>query len=240
MIRQLPKLTAPSFVRDLQSNTAALSEGAEVKHYDIITESTTLNSEGNTMQLELFQRDSEQFEGERELHGRLVLNTTRLPESQELTFGFAFAESEKKDFFDGLQVVTRVNNPWKQYTARDITSGPRPDIFGAAFTFKADKNADWLLREAESTSTCDSAGKCEFSVVFVRNFSTGDSADDISLLRGEERQYALTGFYKALGKDERITHIGQSQDMNVLMGAFDSVAASSFITIAALLTLTSF
>ena len=55
-----------------------------IKIYDVITEATTLNSAGNTMQLQLFQRDSEQCDQEsceRELHGRLVLNTEKLPES---------------------------------------------------------------------------------------------------------------------------------------------------------------
>lgn len=45
MIRQLPKLSAPSFIatqNEVDSN---------VKIYDLITEATTLNSEGNTMQL---------------------------------------------------------------------------------------------------------------------------------------------------------------------------------------------
>ena len=81
MIRQLPKLTVPSFVRDNKSSAVApIAEGgADVKIYDIITEATALNTEGNSLQLQLFQKDSEAANGERELHGRLILNATRLP-----------------------------------------------------------------------------------------------------------------------------------------------------------------
>ena len=45
MIRQLPKLTVPSFV----TNDNSIDNN--IKIYDVITEATTLNSEGNTMQL---------------------------------------------------------------------------------------------------------------------------------------------------------------------------------------------
>ena len=47
----------------------------DMKIYDLITASTLNNTEGNTMQLQLFQKDSEVNEGVRELHGRLVLST---------------------------------------------------------------------------------------------------------------------------------------------------------------------
>ena len=57
---------------------------------------------------------------------------------------------------------------------------------------------------------CNAQGRCEFSVVFVRKLSTGDESHDIALEKGEERQYALTGFYRALSNEKRVTHIGQS------------------------------
>lgn len=50
MIRQLPTLTLPSFI----NQSANLNSATDIKIYDIITESTPLNSEGNTMQLQLF------------------------------------------------------------------------------------------------------------------------------------------------------------------------------------------
>ena len=136
MIRQLPKLTVPSFVRDTKTNMAATAEGgADVKIYDIITDATSFNTEGNSLQLQLFQKDSEEANGERQLHGRLVLTAKSLPQDQDLSFGFAFAESDKKDFFDGLNITAKVNNPWnKQFTAVDISSAERPNIETSAPT----------------------------------------------------------------------------------------------------------
>lgn len=74
---------------------------ASIKIYDLINEGTQLNSAGNTLELQLFQRDSE-YGSERELHGRLVLNTERLPTSEMLSFGFMFADNTNKSFYDGL------------------------------------------------------------------------------------------------------------------------------------------
>merc|ERR1712214_132291 len=104
-----------------------------IKIYDVITEATTLNSEGNTMQLQLFQRDSEQCDQEscdRELHGRLVLNTERLPESRQLSFGFMFADNADKSIYDGLQVDAPLNSEvMPSFAVRDLTSSERPNIF---------------------------------------------------------------------------------------------------------------
>ena len=240
MIRQLPKLTVPSFVRDTKTNMAATAEGgADVKIYDIITEATSFNTEGNSLQLQLFHKDSEEANGERQLHGRLVLSAKRQPQDQDLSFGFAFAESDKKDFFDGLSVQAKVNNPWNtQFTAIDIHSAERPNIEKSGPT--AEQNSDWLLREKESTQQCDSELNCEYSVVFVRKFITGDSADDIDLVMGEERNYSLTGFYRFTDKEKRVTSIGQSSDMSVLMGAFNALTVSYVAASASILTLTMF
>jgi len=102
------------------------------------------------------------------------------------------------------------------------------------------KPSDWVIKDEESAATCSADGECEFSVVFVRSFATGDEAQDITIEKGEERQYALTGFYKALGQDNRVTHIGQSQEMFILTGAVSYVAASALLTASAFLALASF
>ena len=47
MIRQLPRLSLPSFLSSTDS-------ASDVKIYDIITDATAHNSEGNAMQLTLF------------------------------------------------------------------------------------------------------------------------------------------------------------------------------------------
>ena len=156
MIRQLPKLSVPSFVRDLKSNVPAIAEGgADVKIYDVITDATVLNSEGNTLQLQLFQKDSDVTGGERELHGRLVLSTSSVPEAQDLSLGFAFAETNNKEFFDGLSLTTRLNDPWnKQFKAIDTNSAERPDIYESQSnqsSFIADKDSNWLVRHEESS-----------------------------------------------------------------------------------------
>lgn len=96
MIRQLPRLAMPKFI---QNHTGAASSepittATDVKIYDVITPSTLNNSEGNSMQLQLFQKDSEVNEGVRELHGRIVLTTESLPDKQALRFGFMFASNK--------------------------------------------------------------------------------------------------------------------------------------------------
>ena len=89
MIRQLPKLSLP-FFKSSDKSTGGLDKATDMKIYDLITASTINNTEGNTMQLQLFQKDSEVNEGVRELHGRLVLNTEQMPDKQDLKFGFVF------------------------------------------------------------------------------------------------------------------------------------------------------
>lgn len=101
MIRQLPKLSLPSFLTK--------EEKPDIKVYDIITGATQLNAEGNSMQLQLFQKDSEVNEGVRELHGTLVLNTTQLPDHQDLKFGFLFSEDPNSGRYDGVQVMAKVD-----------------------------------------------------------------------------------------------------------------------------------
>lgn len=112
MIRQLPKLSVPAFVKNFSSTeeSAPINTASDVKIYDVITPSTLNNSEGNTMQLQLFHKDSDLNEGVRELHGRLTLKTEQLPDKQDLNFGFVFASDAETTFFDGLQVLTRVDS----------------------------------------------------------------------------------------------------------------------------------
>ena len=117
-----------------------MAKTSDVKLYDIISESTALNSEGNTMQLQLFQMDSQVSEGARELHGCLVLNTMALPDRQLLKFGFMFAEDSNKGFFDGLQVTTMVDwsLPTQKFVPVDISSAARPNVFADTPTFEED------------------------------------------------------------------------------------------------------
>jgi hypothetical protein len=102
MIRQLPRLSLPSFISNTDGGVEQAAHGTDVKVYDVITESTLNNTAGNTMQLQLFQRDSETDEGARELHGKLILNTQNLPDKQDLRFGFMFAEDPETGIYDGL------------------------------------------------------------------------------------------------------------------------------------------
>lgn len=81
----MPKLSLPSFMQKYAGEAEQVAHEhqnttTDVKIYDMITASTVNNAEGNTMQLQLFQKDSEVNEGVRELHGRLTLNTESLPD----------------------------------------------------------------------------------------------------------------------------------------------------------------
>ena len=51
MIRQLPRLTLPSFMTSSDGGVEQAAHGTDVKVYDVITESTLNNTAGNTMQL---------------------------------------------------------------------------------------------------------------------------------------------------------------------------------------------
>jgi len=44
---------------------------------------------------------------------------------------------------------------------------------------------------------CEDVGLCEITIAFARNFNTLDAANDITLEEGEEREYAVVGFYEA-------------------------------------------
>ena len=112
MIRQLPKLQLPAFIRNFSSTGTEINvnENTEIKVYDMINPGTLNNSEGNAMQLQLHVQDSEVNDGVRELHGRLTLTTENLPDKQDLQLGFVFQSDENKDLYDGIQLLTRVDH----------------------------------------------------------------------------------------------------------------------------------
>ena len=243
MIRQLPKISIPSFMQKYTGEVAAAHDhtATDVKIYDMITASTLNNAEGNTMQLQLFQKDSDVNEGVRELHGRITLNTENLPDKQDLSFGFMFADSQTGQY-DGLQVVTRVHHELLtgKFAHLDISSDTRPDVFNYD-PMPMDTQHDWVVLEDESSVTCEDVGRCEFSIAFVRNFNTLDEKHDIALIDGEEHEYAFTAFYRAKSfTSGDVTHIGQSQDIYVLMGAINAITSSALVAASAVIALTAF
>lgn len=135
MIRQLPRLTLPSFMNNTDGGIEQAAHGTDVKVYDVITESTVNNTAGNTMQLQLFQRDSEIDEGARELHGKLILNTQNLPDNQDLKFGFMFTEDPESGIYDGLQVKAKIQSKAQiqKFVAMDLTSDTKPDVWRENF-----------------------------------------------------------------------------------------------------------
>jgi len=62
MIRQLPKMTLSSV---FNNEEASMNGASDIKNYDVITPSTANNTEGNTMQLQLFQKDSDAIDSVR-------------------------------------------------------------------------------------------------------------------------------------------------------------------------------
>jgi len=213
MIRQLPRLAMPKFI---QNQTGAPSEpmtaATDVKIYDVITPSTINNSDGNTMQLQLFQKDSEVNEGVRELHGRIVLNTESLPDKQALRFGFMFASNSDEGKYDGLQVATTVDSLYNHsdFVHTDISAlnGDKPSVYDV---FENDTQNDWVILPEASSVSCEDVGRCEISVAFVRNFDTLDKEQDISLKVGEELEYSLFGFYETRDlAGGSVRHLGQS------------------------------
>ena len=172
MIRQLPKLSIPYL-----NNEAAQGSASDVKVYDVITSTTTNNTEGNTMQLALYHADSETNETDRELHGRLTLNTESLPDMQEVRIGFAFTSEENAGKYDGLEIKTTLDassaDERQKFVHRDISMGEKPDIYNESAISK-DKKNDWTLLRDDSWAVCDESGRCEISVAFVRNFDTKD------------------------------------------------------------------
>ena len=104
-----------------------------------------------------------------------------------------------------------------------------------------DKQHDWVILEDESSVTCEDIGRCEFSVAFVRHFDTMDTKNDIAILMGEEHEYAFTGFYKSKTYSSGdITHIGQSQDVYVLMGALTTMTSTTLAFASAVIALSAF
>ena len=151
MTRLLTLLAAPCLAQEFSETAKKTTPAIETlnngKVYDLITKNTTMNSEGNTLQLQLAQIDSTEVQGGRELHGRLTLRTERLPSSQEMSFGFAFAEYGKRDLFDGLQVTTYLDSARNNtFVPVDIASWQRPNIFSDVDTFIVDETPDWDIR----------------------------------------------------------------------------------------------
>ena len=209
MIRQLPKMSLSSYF----NSEAALPEGTtDTKIYDVITPSTINNTEGNSMQLQLFQKDSDVNENVRELHGRLTLKTETLPDNQEVKFGFMFSSEEKDGMYDGLVLKTEINNSSNAvatFKHGDVSATEKPDIYSTS-DFKAEKQNDWVVLEEHSYASCEGLGQCEISVAFIRNFDTHDK-HDIALENGEEQEYNLVGFYRAHDNETGyVSHIGQS------------------------------
>ena len=219
MIRQLPKISLPSFIRNRGAeqaieDVATVMTEPEVRFYDLITASTVNNSEGNTMQLQLSQKDSEVNEGVRELHGRITLNTENLPDKQRLLFGFLVSEDQASGVYDGLGVSVKVDSEEQaapEFTHRDLSTSSKPDIFEEKHGMKADDQNDWVILHEDSYVRCEDVGRCELSVAFVRNFDTMDEGNDVMFTEFEEQEYSLIGFYKAnsIGGNE-VTHVGQS------------------------------
>jgi len=128
-----------------------------MKIYDLITASTVNNTEGNTMQLQLFQQDSEVNEGVRELHGRLVLSTEQMPDKQDLKFGFVFTGDEKENKYDGLEITAKakVDENLKSYSwffsHDDIYTTQKPNIFNDDVDIVSDTQNDWVILHDESS-----------------------------------------------------------------------------------------
>lgn len=182
MIRQLPKMTLPSV---FNNEEARMNNASDIKIYDVITPSTANNTEGNTMQLQLFQKDSAAIDPVRQLHGRLTLNTESLPDNQDIKFGFMFSSQETDNSkYDGLELkvkkVSADSSTPVTFQHKDISAEDRPDIFSGA-RFKGEKQNDWVVIEEDSYAVCEEPGRCELSVAFVRNFDTLDHENDIAL-----------------------------------------------------------
>jgi len=249
MIRQLPKITLPSFMKN-RGAEQAISDMAsnmtepEIKIYDLITASTVHNSEGNTMQLQLSQKDSEVNEGVRELHGRIVLNTENMPDKQRILFGFLISEDQASGKYDGLGVSVKLDAEEQaapDFKHRDISTVSKPDIFSEEHGLKADDQNDWVIVQEDSYVRCEDVGRCELSVAFMRNFDTMDESNDVIFTEFEEQEYSLMGFYKANSiENNTMTHVGQSSDMYILMGAFDALTSSSLLMATAVMTLAAF
>lgn len=241
MIRQLPKLSLPSFM----SKDADKSASPDIKIYDIITAATQTNSEGNTMQLQLFQKDSEVNDNVRELHGKLVLNTTQLPDKQDLKFGFMFSDDPSSAKYDGLQLTTQIDhqNQKASFKYSDIYSSEKPSVFALkneSGQIMKDEQNDWVVSKEGPGIVCEDVGRCTLSINFVRNFNTLDD-NDIALEVGEEREYSVVGFYEAKDfSSGGVTHVGQSNDMYVVAGAFSSLSYSALAVATAIFSLSAF
>ena len=116
--------------------------------------------------------------------------------------------------YDGLQVATTVDSLFNHsdFTHTDISAvtAEKPSIYDGV-KFETDSQNDWVLLPETSSVTCEDVGRCEISVAFVRNFATMDKEQDITLKEGEEREYALFGFYETRDlSSSGVTHRGQS------------------------------
>jgi hypothetical protein len=165
-----------------------------------------------------------------------------MPDKQDLTFGFLFADDSSSGKYDGLQVSTKVDHQRQasSFTSADISTTQRPDVFAKA-GITVDKQNDWVILEDESYVTCEDVGRCEYSVAFIRNFNTFDSEHDIAIEEGEEMEFSLLGFYEATDfTSGGVTHVGQSKDLTVLMSAISAMTSSTFIVATALISLAAF
>ena len=64
-----------------------------------------------------------------------------------------FADNGDKSFYDGLQVVTNLEEGI--FKPIDITCTERLNINNDSQPCKVDKSADWVIRNEESSAHCD-------------------------------------------------------------------------------------
>lgn len=106
-----------------------------------------------------------------------------------------------------------------------------PDVYDiVAQTYKnmnVSEAGDYQLVADASKVSCPASGGCTFNYHFIRKFE-----GDIAIEAATERMYEIYAFYDT--KDDRAF----SKPVNLLLGAFNSLAASTVATAAALLLLT--
>lgn len=94
-------------------------------------------------------------------------------------------------------------------------------------------DSQFIANEDKSSVSCDDNG-CNFVYHFMRNFD-----GDVAFVAAEERSYDFYFFYDFRSTDGTIKgRAFSNQPLNLMLGAFYGIAATSFAAGAALLALT--
>jgi hypothetical protein len=151
----------------------------DAKMYSMITAINEDNTDGTTMNLELYYKDNSSTD-ERELHGNMIMTTSKVEENSIVSVGFVLTQDDS-DYWDGVKISFALNPELNAaqtvFSIQDLyQQGELGDLMadGVSSLPGDTVSADWQIHAHKSKIDCDDNG-CSFNIHFMRAFDTTDA-----------------------------------------------------------------